>query len=354
MKLAPVGHKFVDPPTKFADRGHHPQRTHPMIDHGTLLPMDRIGLHAAFLDDIERVRKANASRHGALTGHTPDGREWKPDKDGEQRSPSLDRDDPHVQSFASLFDAFTALEKTAVANLERAVKVHPLGPWIRNRKGLGLKQVGRLLAACGDPYWRPELVYYLDDETVDRTVPEGPRTVSALWAYCGLHVLPADQAKLDAHFPRVGGDQRAGGDLGHGSPDTLLSCAGVAARRRKGQRANWSTEAKTRAYLCATSCLKQLAKTCQAGPVESESGDAAGWQAVHGEDCACSPYRVAYDRRRTHTSTSRPDWTEPHRHNDALRVASKEILRDLWVEARRLHCAVDPEFAAHLKASGLT
>jgi hypothetical protein len=53
--------------------------------------------------------------------------------------------------------------------------------------------------------------------------------------------------------------------------------------------------------------------------------------------CTCSPYRVVYDRRRAHTAKTRPDWTDGHHHNDALRVASKEVLKQLWRAARDWH-----------------
>ena len=110
-----------------------------------------------------------------------------------------------------------------------------------------------------------------------------------------------------------------------------MAFAGIAAKRRKGERANWSTKAKTRAYLIAESCLKQIVKPCHAAALDGR------WLAVHYDDCGCSPYRVAYDRRRMHTATSHPDWTDGHSHQDALRVASKEVLKDLWRAARDVH-----------------
>jgi hypothetical protein len=49
-----------------------------------------------------------------------------------------------------------------------------------------------------------------------------------------------------------------------------------------------------------------------------------------------SPYRIIYDKRRDHTEVTHPEWTLGHSHNDALRVVGKEILKDLWVEAKRV------------------
>lgn len=313
-----------------------------MTTHADLLDPSTVAMHAKVLDDLEGIRKAQSNRYGKLTGFTPDGKPWKDDKDGQERSFGLARDNPHVTRFADIIEAMSTVEDQAVKNLEKAVRVHPLGPWIKRQKGLGDKQVGRLLAVIGDPFWRDERVYRNDEGDIIKTLPEGPRTVSALWAYSGLHVLPGDQGPDDAQNVIVAGAQQAGGDLGLCGTDAPGTSAGVAARRRKGVKANWSTEAKTRAYLCATSCLKQLARTCEAGDAEGR------WVALHHADCACSPYRVKYDVRRMRTTDSRPDWTDGHRHNDALRVASKEILKQLWIEARRLHCAFDPEMAAAL------
>lgn len=42
------------------------------------------------------------------------------------------------------------------------------------------------------------------------------------------------------------------------------------------------------------------------------------------------PYRVAYDRRRQRTEKTHPDWTAGHSHGDAIRIMTKELLRDLW------------------------
>jgi hypothetical protein len=317
-------------------------------NHGTLLTTEILGLQSAMLDDLENVRKGGGSRHGALTGLTVDSRPWKPDKDGETRVYGLPFDDPHAMLFRDVVAGVASLEDKAVTNLEKAMKAHPLGPWIKKQRGLGFKQAGRLLAATGDPYWRRELTYFLaDGETVDRTVPEGPRTVSALWAYSGLHVLPGTgQAVDDAHDSLVSaGAEIAGGDPGQSNTATQDWSAGVAARRKKGVKANWSTEAKTRAYLCAESCVKQLLKTCY---VDSDDGQRT---VAHVDDCKCSPFRRKYDARKFHTSVSRPEWTDGHRHNDALRVASKEILKALWIEARRLHAEADPVLAKMLGES---
>jgi hypothetical protein len=43
-------------------------------------------------------------------------------------------------------------------------------------------------------------------------------------------------------------------------------------------------------------------------------------------------YGAAYDLRRKHTLKAHPDWTDGHRRNDALRIAMKEFLKDLFLQ----------------------
>lgn len=277
-----------------------------------------LALAADFLDDVERVKIANENRLRALT-------RAETDADGVDRYVGLDASHPVVAQLAAMVESLAEVEHAAVLNLQRMLRKHPLHAWVKAQRGVGEKQAARLLAIIGDPYWRPEIVR--EDGTV---IPEGPRTVSALWAYCGLHVLPAvDRSRSDVHATCVGGgDISTGGGAGQDDSEARLGSAGTAARRRKGQQANWSTKAKTRAYLIAESCLKQLVKPCH------NPGDGIG---VHVEECACSPYRVVYDRRKARTTVSRPEWTDGHRHADALRVASKEVLKHLWRAAREHH-----------------
>lgn len=277
-------------------------------------------LAADLLDDLEKTRIANTNRLGAL------------EREGLA-------DTPEFHALADVAAGILALEKTATLNLQRIVRKHPLGWWIRQTVGVGEKQGGRLLAAIGDPYIRAETV---DRETGEVLAPEEPRTVSQLWAYCGYHVIRTGHGIHDSQSGFAGAEQNlapgpdlpgthitgAGGEqnthLGHeglGShpPPAEVDgsdpgqAAGVAAKRRKGQRANWSNTAKMRARLIAESCIKQR----------------------H------SPYRDVYDQRRKHTTITHPEWTDGHSHNDALRIVAKRVLKDLWLVARDMHNAIE-------------
>lgn len=309
-----------------------------------------LALAADMLDDIERVRIANENRLRQLTRSVED-------KDGEVRGFGLDESHPDVARLAAIVATLGQVEQDATRHLEKVMRRHPLHGWAKSMRGVGDKQVARLLAAIGDPYWRPEIVR--EDGTV---VPAGPRTVSALWAYCGLHTLPVDgqgsfnhqqaTAVNGVNFPashKTDGPQ--GSSAGRGQlaarhpdqdhPGAQAAGVWVAARRQRGTKANWSTKAKMRAYLIAESCGKQLRKPCVAGE--------------HVEDCQCSPYRLLYERRKAATEgrvhavecvrcgpSGKPAqpggaWSDGHRHADALRIVAKEILKDLWREARRIH-----------------
>lgn len=165
-----------------------------------------LGILAQQLDDLEGLRKAQANRIRILTT-------VEPDSDGEMRGFGLPDDNPAVQTLNSLFDGIAALEHETVLSLQKAMRKHPLGAWQRSQRGVGEKTLARLLACIGDPYVRMDT--------------NQPRTVSQLWAYCGLHTVPnpdftADHLRRDTQLKGVGGDQ-------------LQPNQNVSARRRKGE-----------------------------------------------------------------------------------------------------------------------
>lgn len=204
----------------------------------------------------------------------------------EKRGKGLPAEMPEIQAQHALAKIFEAEERRLTRELVKVAATFDLASFAQHR-GIGLKSLARLLAAIGEPATR-----------------ESP---AQLWAYCGYHVLE-----------------------------------GKGAARAKGRRANWSTVAKTRAYVMAESCLK-----------------------------AGGPFREVYDRAKVHYSTAvyeadvterrarsrrekiDGEWVEvegeikrqarkagdplskAHIHARAMRAASKSILLHLWIEARQ-------------------
>jgi len=245
---------------------------------GPILADPLLKMCADIVDDLERVRCANENRLRALT--TPPN---QADADGECRGHGLTLDHPDVLRLSMLVDSLKDAEHKAVLNLSRAMRRHPLGGWVKGQVGVGEKQAARLLATIRDPYW---------NDPHNR-----PRTLRELWAYCGFHVL-------DASAPT----------------------------RRRGEKANWNAEARKRTWLIAASCLKQ----------------------------ADSPYRKVYDETRAHYAdavhqspcvrcgpSGKP--AQPgsplslgHQHGRGMRAMGKQILCDIWTEAKRLHTNATP------------
>ena len=302
----------------------------------TLLADPLLALAADVLDDLEKVRIANENRLRQLTRSAED-------SDGETRGFGLDEAHPDVARLAALVGMLAEAEHKAELNLGRLMRKNPLGPWVTSTKGLGEKQMARLIASIGDPYIRPEITR--EDGTVE---PSRPRLVSELWAYCGYHVIrtpvsshsvaetqapcatggsgfPADQTENDSQVFIVGGGQA--GRPGQSAGDNQGRNAGVAPKRARGQHANWSATAKMRAYLVAVSCMK-----CLDSPYRKVYEDTREKYAevLHQVPCVrCGP-----SGKPAPVGTALSDG---HKHARALRAVAKAVLKDLWREARRLH-----------------
>lgn len=354
---------------------------------------------AELLNDIEDLRKATGNRlwqleHGDLVGTGMEG------------------------VAQQMLDDLAATEIGVVKELQRAMKRHPLGPWVQSAPGVGLKQGARLLAAIGNPYWNAR----------DGRPRRGP---AELWAYCGYHVLPASQKPGDIHGAPAGGHPLADTDLhlfdaqsryvGVGQPSRpdqspveaqdavvganplpssqlppdaqrgsagghflvssdqgasgihppgvaadhplhpddqfphaphVWTVVGVAPRRTKGQRANWSAQARSRAWLIASSCVKQPKGTRYRDVYDT--GRAKYADAVHAVICQrCSACATCggpldatkkdhlaergCDKRKAAYAGPGSPLTPAHQHARALRLIAKEVLKDIFVEARAWH-----------------
>ncbi|HLK78199.1 MAG TPA: hypothetical protein VKU77_31685 [Streptosporangiaceae bacterium] len=278
----------------------------------TLLADPFLALAADVLDDLEKVRIANENRLRQLTRSAED-------SDGEMRGFGLDESHADVARLAALVGMLAEAEHKATLNLQRAMRTHPLGAWVKAQKGIGEKQAARLLASIGDPYMRPEIAR--GDGTVEQS---RPRTVSELWAYCGYHVVPAGLSGFDAHRTLAGGGLN-GSNPGQPRLGDHGKLAGVAPKRQRGQHANWSATAKMRTFLVAESCIKQSGTPFRAKYDETRAKYA---DATHAAECVrCGP--------KGKPAPIGSALSDGHKHARALRAVAKEILKELWREARR-------------------
>lgn len=205
-----------------------------------------------------------------------------PDEDGVCRGFGYAEDSDEVQVVKGLIDPLKDLEHRTVLSLQKRMRVNPIWPYFKDVKGVGEKTLARLMACIGDPYLRP-----LDDGSYE------PRTVSQLWAYCGMHTMPNNDGEI------------------------------IAAKRMKGVQANWNTEAKTRLFLLSQNLLRQ-------GIRKDKDGN----------QYAVTEYGQLYLDRRAHTAVTHPEWNPGHGLNDALRIMGKELLKQLWQAAREIHTGI--------------
>lgn len=265
-----------------------------------------LGILAAQHTDVEKARIAFNNRLGQLT-------RTGPDKDGHHRGFGITEDDKLIIASRESAKFLEAAEHGAEVAMRRQLRRHALWPWAKAQIGIGEKTLARLLGMIGDPYIAPER------EVRGKVRPSGPRTVSELWAYCGLHVVRA-------------------GDVDQQNVDNHPVLAGIAPRRRRGQKANWSTAAKTRLFVMAEACLKLTGepdknrKPTPQSPYRKiyDNGRAKYAEALHLMSCErCGPAGKP-------APTGSP-LSDGHKHARAMRLVMKEILRDLWIEAKRLH-----------------
>ena len=189
------------------------------------------------------------------------------------------------------------VETLLVTQMKKHIKQTPFAGWIKAERGVGAKQAARLLAAIGDPYWmdRYQMNPKVAGSPLTFTLVESrPRTVSELWSFAGYSVN-----------------------------------GGAARSLRKREVANWSPKAKMRAFLVAQSCMKQKDSGSRYRAVY-DLGRAQYFDAVHMVECErCAP--------RGKPAAIGTPLNPGHQMARALRLVSKEILRDLWLIARDYH-----------------
>lgn len=214
---------------------------------------------ADYLDDVERVRIATENRVRSL------------------EQVKANAIPPGLMTFwHEQVAAMQRLEAGATGQLTRAMRQHPLNPWVESMIGVGHKQLARLLSATGDP------TSYIDPE-------EGyiERTLGMFRQYCG-----------------------------HGDP--------LRSSKRRGEQIEFSPEAKKRIWLIASSCIKHANS-----PYRSvyDAGREKYADAAHNAPCPrCGPAGKPAQRG--------SDLSDSHKHARALRLVGKAVLKDLYAEAK--------------------
>ena len=154
---------------------------------------------------------------------------------------------------------------------------------MKAQHGLGAKTVARFLGLIGDPYQWVHL----------RTGEVHTRSVGQLFAYVGV----------------------AG--------------PGYNSRRDTSNGRQWNRDARTRLWVCvekiATKPGSRYCDVYRAGRDRYEDK-------THTEPCAACGVKGK-------PAQPGDPWRPGHQHAGALRLVMREVLRDLWTEARRLHQA---------------
>ena len=296
-------------------RGHHHTDAHQLRVPGGFLRDPVLGVLADVVDDLETVRIANANRVRQLTRTATD-------KDGEERGFGLTLDHPEVAKLALTVKALEAAEHDAILNLKRALRKHPLAPYQKRHKGIGEKQLARLLAVIGDPFWND--------------LHERPRTVSELWAYAGFHVIRSSGGHTGCDAPAIpaaGTQPHAGSQRTFGAQAT--NAPGMAPKRQRGQKSNWSEDARKRAHVIAAAMPKfpggHYEQVYRAARAKYEGS-------LHTTECVrCGP--------KGKPAPAGSPRSDGHNHAMAVRIVAKEILKDLWIEARDLYTSSHADVA---------
>lgn len=281
----------------------------PAVEQTSEQNLETIRILGRLLDDMERVRIMNSNRIGALER-------------------SFGEALPHLLEISK---PINEAEHLAELELIRAWRRNPLSEWTKEIRGVGEKSIARLIAEIGDPafgtigHWEVtnkngattegEETQTSDapaeeEENADDKAPKDrrwvideafERTVSQLWAYCGV----GDPARNRIPKGAVQADL-----LKRGKP-----------------------RAKKQLYLIATSMLKSGVRKDEEGvsyPI-SPFGELylearkKYSERIHSEDCPPC-----------HAGSGDP-WKPGHQHMASLRLMEKEFLKELWRQARTLH-----------------
>lgn len=196
----------------------------------------------------------------------------------------------YLERATLIVDGLEKIERLIESDIRKAIKQHPLAPWIEAQRGIGLPTFASLLGVTGDIGRFP--------------------TVSKLWKYLGLHVTPD----------------------------------GTAPKKVKGQ--GWTHTDCQHLHLatCPKTCTTDHHPNCAPGVMGTAYSPRGrtvacfniGEMGIGHQSKGSGPYRAAYDAKKAYYEAERPDWPQIRRHKAALRYAAKEFIKALWVEWMRV------------------
>jgi hypothetical protein len=271
----------IDPPV-LSDTPEEPHRRRPLppgYQAGPILDDWMLHIYADSLDDLEHVRCANENRLRSMT-----------------QVHGLTDEHPDVALLADTVDRMKKFEHESELNLRRRVRSHPLWHVMEKERGVGEKQVARLLAVIGDPVWHEQFQQH--------------RTLRQLRAYCGLHVLEGSDG------------------------------LGSAPKRQRGSQSNWNEDARKRLWLIADSIIRANMGKMADRPDRSKyalvyegSRFTQYGEALHALPCVrCGP--------KGKPAEVGSELSDGHKKARAMRKVMVAILDDLWKEAFRQHGGV--------------
>lgn len=241
-----------------------------------------------------------------------------------------------------------AFKLAMVRSYRRLVRTHmpAVEDWQKTSFGIGEHLLARLLGHLGHPVLATPYTWTDDAPEGHECIEERcgkrhlvalqpfERTVGQLWQYCG-HGSPSKRKK--------GMSQEEAFGLGNPSCKFLVHLLAEATIKCQPQP------------ILEPQPMSPSAGATDSPPIDAgDTRDQTGGEPpTHRKlDIPTSTsvggkfkYRSIYDTRKA--STDDREWTDGHRHADALRIVGKEILRDLWT-----HAQMDDDTQSTLGAGG--
>lgn len=240
-----------------------------------------------------------------------------------------------------------AFKLAMVRSYRRLVRTHmpAVEEWQKASFGIGEHLLARLLGHLGHPVVATPYTWTDDAPEGHECIEERcgkrhlvalqpfERTVGQLWQYCG-HGSPSKRKKGMSQEEAFGLGNPSCKFLVHLLAEATIKCQPQS--KPSTEPDGLSAGATDSPPASESDANKDTAGSPQPDPPSYTIGKPVGGK---------FKYRSIYDTRKA--STADREWTDGHRHADALRIIGKEILRDLWT-----HAQMDDDTQSTLGAGG--